>query len=61
VTLVIIYLSHVTNLNTPYLWPFIPFNPTGLYNILIRRALPTSVLRPSIVRPLDKYRQPKKD
>lgn len=59
VTFVIIYLSHVTNLNTPYLWPFIPFNPTGLYNILIRRALPTSVLRPSIVRPLDKYRQPK--
>ncbi|TGA98162.1 spore germination protein [Sporolactobacillus shoreae] len=60
VTLFIIYLSHVMNLNTPYLWPFIPFNPTGLYNILIRRALPTSVLRPSIVRPLDKYRQPAK-
>ncbi|GGL46755.1 spore germination protein [Sporolactobacillus putidus] len=59
-TLTIIYLSHVKNLNTPYLWPFIPFNPTGLYNILIRRAMPTSVLRPSIVRPLDKYRQPVK-
>lgn len=59
-TLSIVYLSHVKNLNTPYLWPFIPFNPTGLYNILIRRALPTSVLRPSIVRPLDKYRQPPK-
>lgn len=57
-TLIIVYLSHVKNLNTPYLWPFIPFNPTGLYNILIRRALPTSVLRPSIVRPMDKYRQP---
>ncbi|SFF94771.1 spore germination protein [Sporolactobacillus nakayamae] len=60
-TLFIIYLSHVRNLNTPYLWPFIPFNPTGLYNILIRRALPTSVVRPSIVRPIDKYRQPAKD
>lgn len=59
-TLLIIYLSHVMNLNTPYLWPFIPFNPIGLYNILIRRALPTSVLRPSIVRPLDKSRQPAK-
>ncbi|MCQ2010056.1 spore germination protein [Sporolactobacillus sp. STSJ-5] len=59
-TLIIIYLSHVINLNTPYLWPFIPFNPTGLYNIMIRRALPTSVVRPSIVRPLDKYRQPAK-
>ncbi|MFT8316895.1 MAG: spore germination protein [Sporolactobacillus sp.] len=58
-TFFIVYLSHVTNLNTPYLWPFIPFNPTGLYNVLIRRALPTSVLRPSIVRPIDKYRQPK--
>ncbi|MDD9148618.1 spore germination protein [Sporolactobacillus sp. CQH2019] len=60
ITLTIIYLSHVKNLNTPYLWPFIPFNPTGLYNILMRRAMPTSVLRPSIVRPLDKYRQPPK-
>jgi stage V sporulation protein AF len=59
-TLFIIYLAHVRNLNTPYLWPFIPFNPIGLYNILIRRALPTSVIRPSIVRPLDKYRQPPK-
>lgn len=59
-TLFIIYLSHVRNLNTPYLWPFIPFNPTGLYNIMIRRALPTSVVRPSIVRPIDKYRQPTK-
>ncbi|MCL1631867.1 spore germination protein [Sporolactobacillus sp. CPB3-1] len=58
-TLFIIYLAHVRNLNTPYLWPFIPFNPTGLYNILIRRALPTSVTRPSIVRPLEEYRQPK--
>ncbi|MFT8872439.1 MAG: spore germination protein [Sporolactobacillus sp.] len=58
-TLMIVYLAHVTNLNTPYLWPFIPFNPTGLYNVLIRRALPTATLRPSIVRPLDKYRQPK--
>jgi stage V sporulation protein AF len=57
-TLLIIYLSHVMNLNTPYLWPFIPFNPIGLYNILVRRAMPTAVLRPSIVRPMDKYRQP---
>ncbi|MCO7176638.1 spore germination protein [Sporolactobacillus kofuensis] len=59
-TLFIIYLSHVRNLNTPYLWPFIPFNATGLYNIMIRRALPTSVIRPSIVRPLDRFRQPEK-
>ncbi|RYL93191.1 spore germination protein [Sporolactobacillus sp. Y61] len=59
-TWMIIYLAHVKNLDTPYLWPFIPFNPTGLYNILIRRAMPTSIVRPSIVRPLDKYRQPKK-
>lgn len=59
-TLFIIYLAHVRNMNTPYLWPFIPFNPTGLFNIVIRRALPTSVIRPSIVRPMDKYRQPAK-
>lgn len=62
-TVFVIYLAHVRNLNTPYLWPFIPFNPTGMYNILIRRAMPTAILRPSIVRPQDKYRQsvPKKN
>lgn len=55
---ILLYLTHVKNLNTPYLWPFIPFNPTGLYDILIRRALPTAVIRPSIVRPMEKFRQP---
>ncbi|RYM05068.1 spore germination protein [Sporolactobacillus sp. THM7-7] len=60
VTFFIIYLVRVKNLNTPYLWPFIPFNPTGLYNILVRRAVPTAVLRPSIVRPMNQRRQPQK-
>lgn len=57
-TLFVIYLARVENLNTPYLWPFIPFNPKAMADVLIRTAVPLSRIRPSIVRPLDKRRQP---
>ena len=56
-TLLIIYLSHTRNLNTPFLWPFIPFNPKGMFNVLIRTSIPFSTIRPSIVRPLNRTRQ----
>ncbi|MTT31231.1 spore germination protein [Terrilactibacillus sp. BCM23-1] len=61
VTVFIVYLARVQNLNIPYLWPLIPFNPTGFYNIMIRRAMPTARIRPSILKPQDKYRMPKPD
>ncbi|TCP31721.1 stage V sporulation protein AF [Scopulibacillus darangshiensis] len=57
-TLLVIYLARVKNLNTPYLWPFIPFNPMALFNILVRTAMPLSRIRPSIVKPLNKTKQP---
>ncbi|WLD91889.1 spore germination protein [Alkalihalobacillus sp. AL-G] len=56
-TLVILFLSRIQNLNTPYLWPFIPFNPQALFQVLIRVSVPLSKVRPSIVRPKDNKKQ----
>ncbi|WP_066294683.1 spore germination protein [Bacillus sp. FJAT-29937] len=58
ITLFIIWLASKKPLNTPYLWPFIPFYPKALLQIIVRRAVPGSKLRPSINRPRDRVRQP---
>ena len=60
VTLFILFLVGTKTLNTPYLWPLIPFQPKALSHIILRRPFPGSFERPSIVHPLDKYRQPRK-
>ncbi|AMM93741.1 spore germination protein [Peribacillus simplex] len=60
ITLHIILLTSIKTLNTPYLWPLIPFQPKGLSHILLRRPYPGAAERPSIVHPQDKYRQPRK-
>jgi len=59
-TLFIIYLARVKNLNTPYLWPFIPFDPMAMVAITIRTSMPLSSTRPSIVKPMDRYKMPRK-
>ncbi|WP_419881257.1 spore germination protein [Peribacillus sp. B-H-3] len=58
-TILLLLLVRVKALSTPYLWPFIPFRPKALTHILLRRPVPGSTIRPSIVHPGDKYRQPK--
>jgi stage V sporulation protein AF len=57
-TLVILLLASIKSLNTPYLWPFIPFSPVALTQILIRRSMPGSKIRPSIVQTKNRYKQP---
>jgi stage V sporulation protein AF len=59
-TLFFIFLVNIRALNTPYFWPFLPFEPKGFLQIIVRRAIPGSVLRPSIVHPRNRYRQPPK-
>ncbi|MFJ5621185.1 spore germination protein [Peribacillus loiseleuriae] len=59
ITIYIILLASIKTLNTPYLWPFIPFRPKALSHILFRRPVPGSKIRPSIVHPQHRYRQPK--
>jgi stage V sporulation protein AF len=57
-TLLFIHLVTTRALNTPYFWPFLPFEPKGFLQIIFRRAVPGSLLRPSIVHPRNRYRQP---
>lgn len=56
-TLYILLLVGIRSLNTPYLWPFIPFDPGAFLKILIRPSVPGAKLRPSIVHPQNKRRQ----
>ena len=57
-TVYILFLASIRSLNTPYLWPFIPFNLRGFAQILVRRSTPGNKLRPSIVQPLNEKKQP---
>jgi stage V sporulation protein AF len=59
-TLYILFITNIRSLNTPYLWPLIPFSPTAFVQILIRRSMPGAKIRPSIVQPRNKYKQPAK-
>lgn len=57
-TVIIIFLARMRALNTPYLWPLLPFDPKAFLHVFVRRTVPGSRLRPSIVHPEDLYRQP---
>lgn len=59
VTIYIILLARIRSLNTPYLWPLLPFQPKAFLQILVRRAVPGSQLRPSIIHAPNRVRQPK--
>ncbi len=41
-----------------YLWPVVPFNAKALKAILVRSPVPINNSRPSILKPLDRSRQP---
>ncbi|MED4966917.1 spore germination protein [Heyndrickxia coagulans] len=58
ITVFLLFLVSIRPLNTPYFWPFIPFNPQAFFQILFRKPIPGSKYRPSIVRPVDRFRQP---
>ncbi|PAQ16315.1 spore germination protein [Bacillaceae bacterium SAOS 7] len=57
-TCIIIFLAHMRALNTPYLWPILPFDPQAFWQVFIRKTVPSAKLRPSIVNPRDVTRQP---
>ncbi|PWU68598.1 spore germination protein [Gracilibacillus dipsosauri] len=49
-TCFILFLASTRSLQTPYLWPLLPFNDKALWQILFRVAVPLSKTRPSIVQ-----------
>ncbi|SDJ66435.1 spore germination protein [Sediminibacillus albus] len=57
-TLYILLLAFTRSLNTPYLWPFIPFNASAMKQIIFRVSVPLTKDRPSIVHPRNNYKQP---
>jgi stage V sporulation protein AF len=56
-TLWILLLSIDRSYNSPYLWPFIPFNGRALIEIVLRRPFLTMKTRLSLTKPIDKSRQ----
>jgi stage V sporulation protein AF len=56
-TIFLLFIVSIRSLNTPYLWPFIPFSPKAFLQIIIRRSAPGATIRPSIVQPRNKYKQ----
>lgn len=57
----LIWLSVNRSYNTPYMWPFIPFNAKAMLSIVFRRPILASKMRPSITKAIDKRRQPEND
>lgn len=57
VLLVLIGLAVTRSLDTPYLWPLIPFDYKAFKDVAIRMAVPMKRKRPSIVRSQNSSRQ----
>ncbi|QQK75961.1 spore germination protein [Salicibibacter cibarius] len=59
ITVVFILLVQMKPLNKPYLWPFLPFDPEAMWQIIARTGIPNMRFRPRIVDPKDVVRQSK--
>ncbi|MBA4494594.1 spore germination protein [Paenactinomyces guangxiensis] len=53
----IVYLARIQVLNTPYLWPVIPFNGKAFLDVLVRSPIPIKTKRPRILSPEDPDRR----
>ncbi|NSL50458.1 spore germination protein [Calidifontibacillus erzurumensis] len=58
ITVIILYLASLRSLNTPYLWPFIPFDPHAFLQIIVRVAMPLNKTRPTVTNPQNNKKQP---
>ncbi|KHE69815.1 spore germination protein [Halobacillus sp. BBL2006] len=56
-TVYILSLTRTKSLNTPYLWPFLPFNAKAAMQIILRMSMPSLKVRPSVVHPQNNQRQ----
>ncbi|HEY0827050.1 MAG TPA: spore germination protein [Bacilli bacterium] len=60
-TLFILLLTVQRSYNTPYMWPFIPFNAKAFLSLLIRLPVLSVTRRPSINKTQDSTKQPPKN
>lgn len=56
--LVFFLLLRTKSFGIPYLWPLIPLDLKALGTILVRSPVPIKNKRPSVLKPLDRIRQP---
>ncbi|TDF99289.1 spore germination protein [Paenibacillus piri] len=54
----LVYLAVKRSYNSPYLWPFIPFNGKALWAVLVRKPFSIGNTRMSLTRPRDGTRKP---
>jgi stage V sporulation protein AF len=57
-TIILLILIMQRSYNTPYMWPFIPFNAKALFTVLVRQPFTKMKMRPSINKTLDNTRKP---
>ncbi len=57
-TIILLLLIVQRSYNTPYMWPFIPFNAKALFTVLVRQPFPKMKKRPSINKTIDNTRRP---
>jgi stage V sporulation protein AF len=57
-TLWFLILALQRSYNTPYLWPFLPFNLKAIWEVIVRRSTLTMKHRLSLTKTLDGTRQP---
>ncbi|WP_102027026.1 spore germination protein [Salirhabdus sp. Marseille-P4669] len=53
ITIWLLKLVSIKTFEIPYLWPFIPFDPHALRDVLIRSPMPLKNLRPAFLHPKD--------
>lgn len=53
---ILVWAAATTSFGVPYLWPVLPFNGQALLAILVRKPVPVSKSRPSIIKPQDEDR-----
>lgn len=54
--IIFVWAAATRSFGTPYLWPLIPFNLQALIAIIMRKPVPVSKSRPSIIKPKDEDR-----
>ncbi|MFF2482104.1 spore germination protein [Paenibacillus sp. NPDC058071] len=60
-TAVIMMLSMQRSFNRPYMWPFIPFDPRAVWNIIVRQPVLKNRTRPNLLRPQQRDKMPRTD
>lgn len=58
-TIILMMLITRRSYNSPYMWPFIPFDAKAFFTIVIRRPIRLMNHRLSLTKPMDNTRQPK--